>query len=379
MKKCQIITSNAHSSLLPYYSFTSQSFQRSIGYNTGNILICDYATRQLNYEFNYSSCWTGETDEYLILAANDLRPNYEINYDIWFNFLKNLHKPIHLIGLGAQATLEDMKPDDYIKTLSPDMIQWIKMIAERCISIGVRGEFTADVLKRLEIHNVDVIGCPTWFVNGFHQPVIHKKEWSCFLKPAFYTCWKPYSAWHVAWHRAILDNMLKLSDPKFILQSEFDFLPYMIAYKDTVQFFSHFTAEDFKLSAECIKNHFGLEEYDVYQNQKIKNMFEIFSDMQQWADFIRTRDFSFGFRIHGSIIALKNSVPAICVVSDSRMYELCRFFKIPFIQVNQITASDLNIRKIYEDADFTEMNKQYSNLLKNYVNFLNKNRIYHKF
>ena len=50
-------------------------------YNTGNILICDYATKKLNYDFIYSSSWDKITDEYLILAANDLRPNYYINYD----------------------------------------------------------------------------------------------------------------------------------------------------------------------------------------------------------------------------------------------------------------------------------------------------------
>lgn len=379
MKTCQIITSNATSQILPYYSYMTNEFQKSIGYNTGNILICDYATKKLNYDFIYSSSWDKITDEYLILAANDLRPNYYINYDYWFKFLENLQHPINLIGLGTQATLEDMNPLEYTKTLSSDMVRWIQSIADKCVSIGVRGEFTADVLKYLGIRNVDIIGCPTWFVNGYNQPVIHKKEWNNNLKPAFYTCWEPYSDWHVAWHKSLLKNMLLLENPKFIIQSEFNFLPYMIANKDIIQFLSHFTITDYTDSSNIIKKHFGLNDYDILQNNSIKNMFEIFSNIHEWEQFIKTRDFTFGFRIHGSIIALKNNVPSICIVSDSRMYELCSFLHIPFVQVNQIASSELNIEQIYKDADFSELNNQYPKLLKNYISFLEKNHISHKF
>lgn len=379
MKKCQILTSNVVSSTIPYYKFTNKEYQDKIGNNTGNVLICDYGTRTLNYDFIYSPYWNEETDEYLILAANDLRPGYNIDYNIWFNFLNRLQKPLNIIGLGTQAVLEEMKPAEYIKTLSDNMIKWIKLIADKCNSIGVRGEFTADVLKHLGITNVDVIGCPTWFVNGYNQPLIRKKNWSTNLKPAFYTCWEPYSEWHVAWHNAIAVNMLKLKNAKFVIQSEFNFVPYMLANKDLLQFLSNFSMEEYKSSLMAVRKHFGFSDYDVQQDKDIKNMFEIFSDIREWENFIKTRDFSFGFRIHGSIIALKNGVPAICVVSDSRMYELCSVFKIPFVTVQQISSEELSVEKIYNEADFSEMNKKYSNLLKNYISFLDKNNIVHKF
>lgn len=378
---CSIIISTVASIDAPYFEYSSPSFQKKIGENTGNILICNYGGKRLDYDLDYSSRMNFGTDRYMILAANSLRSynHTGLQFDKWFDFLEKLDRPLNIVGLGAQATLEDMNPASYAKTLSENMVKWISMIADRCVSVGVRGEFTADVLKEIGIKNVDVVGCPTWFVHGENQPIISKKEWSTNLKPAFHTAWDPYSDWHVAWHKSILDNMLKLNDPKFVMQSEFGFVPYYVANKDLLQFTTKFTKEQFEESAEAVRKHFGLTEFDVYQNDKIRNMLEMFSSISKWEEFIKTRDFSFGFRIHGSVISIKNGVPAICVVSDSRTYELCSFLKIPFIRVDQIASSDLDIQKIYEEADYSELNKQYPKLLKNYISFLEKNGIAHKF
>ena len=45
---------------------------------------------------------------------------------------------------------------DEILNLSDEIVWWARSVSERCVSMGVRGEFTADVLKALGIKNVDV-------------------------------------------------------------------------------------------------------------------------------------------------------------------------------------------------------------------------------
>lgn len=365
----------------PYYKTYAEEYQKRCCDNTGNSVIAEFGRAPLDYDFVYDCNWheNEDADAFIILAANGLRPGYHVPYDKWFHLLEHSDKPIHVIGLGAQANLEAMNPREYVKTLAPEMVRWVHLLAERCHTIGTRGEFTADVIKALGVSNVEPVGCPTWYVNGWDQPEIVKKEWSKHLKPGFFTCWEPYSDWHVAWHRALLDNALQLTDPKFIIQSEFNFIPYMLDYKDPAQLFAHLTPEDFRKSAEAIQKHFGLTPYEVYGNEKLKNMFEVFTDISDWSDFVRTRDFNFGFRIHGSIIALKNGVPAFCVVSDSRMYEMCELYHIPYICVNQIASSDFNLEKIYNEADYSEMNKKYEQHLRNYISFLDKNGISHTF
>ena len=131
-------------------------------------------------------------------------------------------------------------------------------------------------------------------------------------------------------------------------------------------------------SYNCIKKHFGLSDTELLSNKKVMNMFEIFADVDTWSKFIRTRDVYFGFRIHGCIMAIKNGVPAICIVSDSRTYELCELFKIPYIRVDKLQSTDLNFEKIYNEADFSKLNAEYPILLKRYINYLEKNGIKHK-
>ena len=381
-RKCRVMVSNMPSTDIPLWQLADSETQRKISHNTGNIVIAHYGSKRLDYDFDWSSPWStdDDIDEYLILAANCLRPSKnEISFERWFSFLDKLQKPLNIMGLGAQAVLEEMSPPRYAETLSPEMKKWVSMIADKCVSVGVRGEFTADVLKELGIKNVDVIGCPTWFVNGRNQPLVNKKEYSPLLRPVFHTAWDPYTPWHTGFHNALLNNMLRLADPKFVIQSEFGFLPYLAANRHLLQYLSHFDGGRLNDSITAIARHFGISEKEVCHNKKINNMFEVFTDIDKWEDFIKTRDFSCGFRIHGTIVSLKNGISAICLVSDSRTYELCDFLKIPFVPVNRMHPETMSLRTVYERADFSELNKRYPQLLENYVSFLNKNGIAHKF
>lgn len=377
-QKCRIFINDCGSFKVPTGQTASADFSRRVDKNTGNILIHDYATRRLDYAFDYEKSFDTPADCFMILAANCLRPQTKLNWESWFKFLRRQPK-IWLMGLGAQAVLENMRAKEYAANLPRELVRWVKMIADCSESIGIRGEFTADVVSCLGIKNAEVIGCPTWYVNGYNQPLITRGGYTERLRPVFHTAWQPYTPWHSAWHKAVLDNMLNLTDPRFVMQSEFEFVPYMVANKDMMQFCSFFTPEELRRSSEAVKAHFALSDCDVYEDGRIKNMFAIFSDITEWEKFVKTRDVSFGFRIHGSVIALKNGVPAICIVSDSRTYELCSFFKIPFVRVNEISSDTLNFREIYEKADFSGLNREYPRLLRNYINFLNKNGIRHKF
>lgn len=378
-QKCLVLMNNVKSMNVPYCEMYSDKFVKLVDENTGNVLIQDYGSKQLNYDFVYDNKLGTNDNQCIIFAANALRNGVKLTCSLWEQVFKNYHGPINILGLGAQATLEEMNPTEYAKNLSDEIVWWARSVSERCVSMGVRGEFTADVLKALGIKNVDVVGCPTWFVNGHNQPEIRKKEFSELRHPVFHTCWEPYTEWHALWNRAVLENMLPFPDPRFVIQSEFNFLPYLIMNRDPLQAGLAITQEDLRKSVNAICAHFALSETDVLENPKIRNMFEIFSDMNKWGEFMKTRDVAFGFRIHGNIIALKNGVPAINIVTDSRVYEMCSLFKIPFVQVNQLASSDLNFRKIYEETDFTEMNKIYPKLLDNFVAFLNKNGIKHFF
>ena len=352
--------------------------KKNIGYNSGNIIFAKYFCKHLSEYYNLID-YTSESDLNLdcaLLLANFLRPTFDKTLsEKLLNYINKMNGSLKVISIGAQANLEDMNPKEYVKTLDDTVKQIAYKMSEKCISIGVRGEFSYDVLKELGIKNVDIIGCPSWFVNGYQQKDIVKKEWNDDFKVAFYTCWEPYSSWHQAWHRKLLNESLNLKDAKFVLQSEFEFLPYF--FKNTLNIEQNYT--NYRLSAMKLAEHFGISLNRVLFDNKIKNMVEIFTNIKEWEDFTKTRDLNFGFRIHGSIISLKQGVPALPIAPDSRISEFCDFFKIPYLKVNTISSEDFNLRKFYEEADFSAMNKVYPKLLKNYISFLNKNGIKNDF
>lgn len=370
----RIVMNNYWEHDVPYVKMMTDEFQKAVGMNTGNNLINGFGSKQFDYNF------TDDLDakNVTVFAANILRSNVNLTFSLCDKLMSDKSKKLNILGVGAQATLEEMIPSDNIKTLPAEVVNRITKISKRVKTIGVRGEFTGLVLKELGINNYDVIGCPSWYVNGYDQPNIEKKEFSRDLKVVFATCWEPYTEWHVQWHRALLDQMLMFADPKFIVQSEFDFLPYLIANKNQLQARMCLSDKQLQESYNSIKKHFGFSDAELLSNEKIMNMFEIFSDVDTWSKFIKTRDVYFGFRIHGCIMAIKNGVPAICIVSDSRTYELCELFKIPYIRVDQLQSKDLDFEKIYNEADFSKLNAEYPVLLKKYINYLEKNNIKHK-
>ncbi len=360
-------------------SVDNENYRQYIGYNSGNLVINEYFKRSID-NFEEVSEFI-ESDKVIFICANFLRPNCLKEWPAKFstNFLKKTDKDIIVFGVGAQATLENMNVKEYAKLLDDDLIAYMHLLSDKTNIIGVRGEFTYDVCRAIGIKNVELIGCPTWFVNGYNQPEIVKKDWSNSLKPAFYACWEPYSSWHQDWHKKMLQESLSLFDPKFIIQSEFDFLPYHIFNTNCLSFLQNSNIDEYQKSLKYIHKYFDLTYWELLTNNKLRNLFKFFVDIDKWEKFIKTRDFTYGMRIHGSVVALKNGVPAIPVVSDSRILEMCELFKIPYIRVDKISSSDFNLQEIYEKSDFSDMNKIYLKLLENYISFLEKNGLKCKF
>jgi hypothetical protein len=58
---------------------------------------------------------------------------------------------------------------------------------------------------------------------------------------------------------------------------------------------------------------------------------------------------------------------------DSRTLELSRYFGIPHVTLNKQDAGSLDARKIYEQADFTDLNTGHSKRLATFMQFAERN------
>ena len=79
-----------------------------------------------------------------------------------------------------------------------------------------------------------------------------------------------------------------------------------------------------------------------------------FLDPYPWIEDLRTRDFSFGTRIHGTIAALLAGTPGLVIAHDARTLELARYFDIPHRTVREV-GPETDAADLYAAADFTAL------------------------
>ncbi len=144
------------------------------GNNTGNQLIGHGLVRSLVYAHidwrirGGPDYVNANFDMVVIPAANFLFPGFDLGG--MASFLDQIKLPLAIIGLGAQSN--DYTPK---MTLKPGTERLIRIVAERAPRIEVRGPFTALVLAEMGIENVQIVGCPSYYMNG-DQPAFPTKK-----------------------------------------------------------------------------------------------------------------------------------------------------------------------------------------------------------
>lgn len=130
------------------------------------------------YEYDFSSGRDAEfaraecTHVFLVLQDQiRIEESYGLRlpYENIVSFLKKCGKPVVIAGLGANS-FGGFDPE-FHKKLPPALVKFLREISGMCEKIGIRGEFTADVLAKLGISNFQIIGCPSFFETGLGRRV----------------------------------------------------------------------------------------------------------------------------------------------------------------------------------------------------------------
>lgn len=202
--------------------------------------------------------------------------------------------PLLPVGVGLQAPA--FKADF---ALHPGTVDALAMMQEH-VTIGVRGHYTAEVLSRRGIRNIQVIGCPSLYLLPlFRDPAAE----STAARPGplravgnFRSLWRaPTPAEH-----AVLDYMARHCDG-FVEQ----------------------TLTDQRILARLPP---GIGDW-----LRMRSM--MFFDLEAWLRHLRRFDLSFGMRFHGNVAALLAGIPALLLPIDSRTREMAKFFKLPAMEV----------------------------------------------
>lgn len=316
--------------------------------NTGNSYItyslvkelynwnCDFRGIQNIWAYDYSQSEreldyiNNEADTVFLNLQDHIRPvesQFSCDYEKLNDFVKKIKKQVNVIGIGANC-LHGYDIEIY-KRLPESLKNLLYTLADKTSYIGVRGEFTANVLEKLGISNVKIIGCPTFYETGKNH-IVTKKN---IVSP----------------NEIVFTNIYKLGvveKQPVILQSESDIMDAVLG--NPLRFFG----KDAK--------------FDTFWNTWIDGRFKFFTSVTAWKEFIKPFKFALGSRVHGGVIAMNSGCPAVCLNGDARSREMCSVLKMPCLPEMKASYP----MKIWEKAEYDEYNKNYNKIYENYVDFI---------
>ncbi|MBB3805117.1 hypothetical protein FHR53_003736 [Xanthomonas arboricola] len=318
------------------YGFLKAMFGRPVKLdhvpNALEATLSDQLAEEINEKYSHL-VWT---------MKDDIREDFSgLPIDRITRFLEQIKIPIVPVSLCANSfNGYDL---GLAERLSPNQKRLFSLLSEKSKLIGVRGNYSAEILNSLGIKNVRVIGCPSYFENGPAR-ALRKKPWDAdkvITTATFFNSGLPRTS-HLLQDELYFINLLYLNK----------------ALPPT----TNITAQPFNLDE--IPTSFQL------LAKAMAGRLEFFSDYSQWTTFFKNNDhcLTIGTRLHSGILSINSGVPAIVTNPDSRARETCEYLRIPY---DPTIHSRSNVREVFENLDLSEMNNAYPALHKEFLDFLN--------
>ena len=234
----------------------------------------------------------------------------------------------------------------------------MRKIAERVKSVGVRGEFTAEVLDLIGVHNYRIIGCPSFY------------KWKSSRDIRFNSPSDVNVCFTVNMKRRSNYTVLKIGrrvGATWMMQG-LDEHPELLQGVDN--------NEDLEV---WVKRAFPLYDEDYHTViDYIKTHGQMFLNLKEWKNFYIDNNitFSFGMRFHGNMMSFLSGVPTVWIGHDSRTRELIKTLHLPMIEYDDL-ENYKDIKSIMEKCNYSDMKNHYDALLQNYIEYLDENNISH--
>lgn len=315
-------------------------------------ILSEIDNKETSYEFGYDDLSedyiNNNYDCVLLPLANCFHYNWIPYLEKRASHISKLKIPVYVIACGIQAKSYD-EIDSLVNAIEKPATKFISSVYKTGGEFALRGYFTAEFFERLGFKNAVVTGCPSIFQMGRDLTIsndkVSKREFVSTINGTF--------------KLPISDKSLQSSD--FVCQDVNGKVLYDPEYFVSNQF-------TFRRILKYIKRG----DYDFVRavaNNKIK----LFADTSQWMGYYvyNNVSFSFGSRIHGTIMPILSGVPSLCYTMDARTREMTEFFDIP-----HVSPCDKPIKKdIYEwycETDYSSFNANFAKRFDDFERFLQK-------
>ncbi|PPQ15100.1 hypothetical protein CV770_33395 [Bradyrhizobium sp. AC87j1] len=293
------------------------------GNNLGNLAFW-YATCRLFRDEIELVSWGCHTevvrervDKFVIPAANFLNPAFDMSE--LARIIEGLDKECIVFGLGAQSSDESQIPQ-----LKAGTLAFLNAIAARCRTIFVRGDYTADVCAQYGVKNVEIIGCPSIFINP--DPMLGTRVEAVVGRPltrlyAAGATFFPYSGDTSVVERLLFEVVTQRPGSTYLVQDP----------APLIQFMADEQAEIDENEPRLIAALDALRgSHDrAWAATGLRRCGRFFLSIDEWLAHAERHDYAVSTRIHGAVLALMAGVPSMVIGHDARVRELAATLKIP--------------------------------------------------
>lgn len=350
--------------------------QRNINHyhNIGDAFVFDSSLKLLRFstlrELNIRAPTEADIDRYnaefdyvFLRGSNYIHPKIRWENAAWV--LSRLKIPVIAFGIGAQAPVTGKLE------LSDETKRVLALIADRSVSLGVRGAYTADVLWQLGIRNCRIIGCPTVFRRNDPALRIDLPPLESVRRVVFTLRREVGSDYardvrrYLELQRQTILDLAARFDLHVMAQGEIEEKKVLWG-----------TPEQRAEAIAALRKQGWLKgEGDPMEALYDGRLYysDVVAEIEQ---FVAARDLVLGYRLHGNLMALANGVPAIYFTYDSRTVEFAETFAIPAFDV--FGAEPFRLEDYWDQSLFERFNRAYYQRWREMRLFLDENGIEHK-
>lgn len=334
-------------------------FLESIARETGaeSINTYDFIRNPKHYEENY--------DMIILSLANMISSSYKLSEE-FISSLEKIKTPICIFSIGIQANkMEDLATFN----LNKDILRILNLSKRSGTTIGLRGEITENYLKKFEINNTQVIGCPSLFYQKTIPIKNSNEPEKILVSGSFNGNW-----------RDSLFNLYKFgyeNSAYNLIQSESRIL--FDKYKISEEELRSWSIDEKRI--EYLLNKGYDYSYYCHKDIDVKSLSEWFinksvyyNNFDEWIESMSNVEMHVGVRFHGSVMSTLAGVPTMLLTGDLRVKEFVDFHKLPNMDLFEFNQN-LTKKDIYDLIDYSDYKKNYDELKLNYINFLKKNGI----
>ena len=273
-------------------------------------------------------------------------------YEYVTRFIEKLTIPFFSLGESIQSRDYEYRPD-FHRALSPAVVRYLQVIADRSPLVGTRGHYSAQVLNDLGIKNAVPLGCPSLYLNG---PSLKHSLLSVPDAPAkVAVCYSNYQGND----HSRIDDVLRLASQNhyYYVEQVFGLLAQVLYYPGKI------TGADVYTARRLYKDMSPL--LALLKQGRVR----YFTNYTLWKDFLGSMDFVFGARMHGVTPAVHAGKPAVFIAHDARVREMCEFFSLPFVAEHDLPAT-MTVDYFLSRCDYTATLPRYEQAYASFVQTL---------